>query len=314
MAATRLTDSQKHELVARYSDGATSAELAAAYGCSLNTVSRVVKAALPAEDYARLKQVRGRGSRGAAAGPEAMPEPGVTSGLEPQAEAEPQAERELVAEPRPAVVPGGMGASTPREAAERGADVSGRDAGVSGREAPARGLPAEPSQGSSLTEDGDEALDDEATLAIDDADDFGDDSAEDRADGDPDEEGEDPDADDALAPPGAAAVAGEQLSCIPIAEAALPASVYMLVDKTVELDARPLAEFTELGQLPPGEEQLQALQVFVNPRHAKRLCGRSQRVIKIPDTRVFERTARYLVAQGISRLVIENGLYSLTEA
>lgn len=64
MAATRLTDSQKNELVARYSDGATSAELAATYGCSLNTISRVVKAALPAEDYARLKQVRGGQSRG----------------------------------------------------------------------------------------------------------------------------------------------------------------------------------------------------------------------------------------------------------
>lgn len=310
MAATRLTDSQKNELVARYSDGATSAELAATYGCSLNTISRVVKAALPAEDYARLKQVRGRGSRGAAAGPDAMPEPGVASG------AEPQAERELVAEHTPAVVPGGMGASTPRDAADRGADVSGGDAGVSGMEAAVPGLPAVSSDGPSLVEDDDEASDGEATLAIDDADDFGDDSAEDRADGELDEEGDDPDADadDDLATAGAAAVAGEQLSCIPIAEAALPASVYMLVDKTVELDARPLAEFTELGQLPPGEEQLQALQVFVNPRHAKRLCGRSQRVIKIPDTRVFERTARYLVAQGISRLVIENGLYSLTEA
>ena len=54
--------------------------------------------------------------------------------------------------------------------------------------------------------------------------------------------------------------------------------------------------------------------MFVNPRNAKRLCGRSQRVIKIPDTRIFERPARYLVAQGISRLVIENGVYSLPGA
>jgi hypothetical protein len=88
----------------------------------------------------------------------------------------------------------------------------------------------------------------------------------------------------------------------------------MLVDKTVELEVRPLKEFPELGLLPPDEEERQALQVFVNPRQAKRHCGRSQRVIKIPDTRIFERTASHLLAQGISRVVIENSLYSLPGA
>ena len=51
--------------------------------------------------------------------------------------------------------------------------------------------------------------------------------------------------------------------------------------------------------------------VFSNPRQAKRHCGRTQRVIKVPDTRIFERTASYLLAQGISRVVMEGSLYSL---
>ena len=85
----------------------------------------------------------------------------------------------------------------------------------------------------------------------------------------------------------------------------------MLVDKTVELQARPLSDIAELGQLPPDEHDRQALVVFTNPRQAKRLCGRTQRVIKLPDTRVIERTAPYLLAQGISRVVIEGALYSL---
>jgi hypothetical protein len=91
----------------------------------------------------------------------------------------------------------------------------------------------------------------------------------------------------------------------------LPASVYMLVDKTVELQAKPLKDFPELGQLPAGEEERQALMVFANPRQAKRHCGRTQRVIKVPDTRILERTAPYLIAQGISRVVMEGSLYSL---
>ena len=76
MAATRLTDSQKSELVARYSAGAASAALAAAYGCSVNTVSRVVKAALAPADYEQLKQARARGVSlvEPAAGPGADPD------------------------------------------------------------------------------------------------------------------------------------------------------------------------------------------------------------------------------------------------
>jgi hypothetical protein len=51
--------------------------------------------------------------------------------------------------------------------------------------------------------------------------------------------------------------------------------------------------------------------VFVNPRQAKRHCGRTQRVIKIPDPAVLTRTAPYLLAQGISRVVIEGALFAL---
>jgi hypothetical protein len=152
-------------------------------------------------------------------------------------------------------------------------------------------------------------------LAIDDADDFGDD-ASDAAEADAHLDFDDDDTSD----PSEAFVAvpllledhhGEPALCQPLAEAPLPVSVYMLVDKTVELQAKPLKEFPELGQLPDGEEDRQALLVFANPRQAKRHCGRTQRVIKVPDTRVLERTAPYLIAQGISRVVIEGSLYSL---
>jgi hypothetical protein len=110
---------------------------------------------------------------------------------------------------------------------------------------------------------------------------------------------------------GTAARTGQPVETRPLEEASLPASAYMLVDKTVELQARPLSEFPELGLLEAEELERQALVVFGNPRQAKRQCGRSQRVIKIPDTSVFVRTSRFLVSQGISRVVIEGALYSL---
>jgi hypothetical protein len=116
---------------------------------------------------------------------------------------------------------------------------------------------------------------------------------------------------DALAALSTAARTGQPVETRPLEEASLPASAYMLVDKTVELQARPLSEFPELGLLEAEELERQALVVFGNPRQAKRQCGRSQRVIKIPDTSVFVRTSRFLVSQGISRVVIEGALYSL---
>ncbi|MFM7287064.1 MAG: helix-turn-helix domain-containing protein, partial [Cyanobium sp.] len=56
MAASRLSDAQKEDMVAAYRQGATAAALATTFGCSPNTVSRVVKAALSSDELADLKQ------------------------------------------------------------------------------------------------------------------------------------------------------------------------------------------------------------------------------------------------------------------
>ena len=258
MAASRLTDSQKNELVARYRQGAASQELAEAFGCSANTVSRVVRAALDPEEYERLKQGRSRQARGRRGESEA-----------------PDTETPAAAEP--------AGRDTTPRAAAR-------------------------------TDASDEDLEDEedgpGVLAIDDAEDFGGDGDED----DEDDLGlEEEGSDEEFVTVPVMLDGGRERTPepVPLQGAALPSSVYMLVDKTVELQARPLSEFPELGPLPPQELERQALVVFANPRQAKRQCGRSQRVIKLPDVRVLERTATYLLAQGITRVVMEGSLYSL---
>ena len=254
MAATRLTDSQKIEIVARYRAGEVSAELAEAYACSTNTVSRVVKAGLDPAEYEQLKQQRIRPLK--------------------------------VSQEQPALEP-----AAPEQAAP---ELDPSEPEPLEPEAPELEL---------LEPAGDD--EDHAVLAIDDADDFGDDANDlDFADDDL--------ADQFVAVPLLLVDhVGEPAQCQPLVDAPLPASVYMLVDKTVELQAKPLKDFPELGQLPDGEEERQALMVFANPRQAKRHCGRTQRVIKVPDTRILERTAPYLIAQGISRVVMEGSLYSL---
>lgn len=266
MAATRLSDEQKAAMVDRYREGALASELAADFGCSAATVTRVVKAALGAGEYEQLKQGRARGGRSQA-----------VVGLIPQIP-------EVELDPGPAEDPAP-------------ASVDPAPEPVSAATPPPRPVD---------TREVSEAADGASTgvLAIDDADDFGDDSD---VDGDIDGDVEQFVALPVMAMP----MAGELLECRPLEQAELPTSAYMLVDKTVELEARPLRDFLDLGTLPPEEEERRALMLFANPRKAKQLCGRSQRVIKLPDPWVLHRTARYLVAQGITRVVVEGSLYAL---
>nr|WP_255439195.1 helix-turn-helix domain-containing protein [Synechococcus sp. LTW-R] len=243
MPAPRLSESQKEELVARYRQGETAQALAASYGCSPNTVSRVLKAGIDPDELASLKkQSRSRSA--------AKP-----SEVEVETPASEPASAHVLDEANPSD------------------DEADEDAGV---------------------------------LAIDDADDFGDDG---------DDETFDDGDDSAETTAFGAAAAAELIDPIPLLPGLLPSSVYMLVDKAVELQAKPLNEFPELGSLPETEQARQALMLFTNPRQAKRQCGRSQRVIKVPDSDVLQRRSSYLVAQGITRLVVEGGLlYSLPEA
>jgi hypothetical protein len=105
--------------------------------------------------------------------------------------------------------------------------------------------------------------------------------------------------------------AGERTVSRPLPLAQLPGSLYLLVDKEVELRGTRLTDLSELSPLAPEEEPHQAMVMFANPRNAKRQAGRSQRVIKVPDPSLLERTAPYIRAQGITRVVLEGVLYAL---
>ena len=159
----------------------------------------------------------------------------------------------------------------------------------------------------------DSLKDDESSLALDDADDFddfGEDPAEELAEADDNSSAE---TFTELVPLlGVGDLSDRPLNqAQPFSVDLLPDSAYMLVDKVVELDARPLKEFPELGLLDDAEQERQGLCLFASPRAAKRQCGRSQRVIKVPDTAVFQRTSSYLLARGITRLVLDGTVIAL---
>lgn len=108
---------------------------------------------------------------------------------------------------------------------------------------------------------------------------------------------------------------GEDLVQIyPFADAELPRTCYLVIDRSAELITRPLQEFGELGDLPSAELSENTLPVFDNHRVAKRFANRrTQRIVKIPDSRILRKTTPYLQSKGITRLLIDGQVYSLTE-
>ena len=313
MPAARLSDSQKAEVAERFRAGEGLQPLAEAYGCSPNTVSRAVKAALDPGEYDRLKE---RNRRSAPPHKEpadpVVPELTASEGKEPAGVGDGDGDREG----------DGDGSERAEEAASFELDLASGNTDTPASPVaagfPAAAIAHQPPQrpirrlGQRTPADAPAADREEgpAVLAIDDADDFGEDESDDDlaldADGD-DSEGQ------SFVPVPLLEVVDDhtEIRPLPLTAADLRGSAWMLVDKTVELQAKPLSEFTELGRLPVEEQDRQALMVFVNPRQAKRHCGRTQRVIKIPDPAVFTLTAPYLLAQGISRVVIEGALFAL---
>ncbi|MEG4395849.1 hypothetical protein [Microcoleus sp. BROC3] len=101
------------------------------------------------------------------------------------------------------------------------------------------------------------------------------------------------------------------IQVLPLSEASVPKICYLVVDRAAELITRPLKAFGELGQIPPAEIREKTLAVFDNHRVARRFATRNQRVFKIPDGRLLQKAAPYLLAKGITRLLIDGQVYSI---
>jgi transposase-like protein len=98
---------------------------------------------------------------------------------------------------------------------------------------------------------------------------------------------------------------------LPLSQATFPRICYLVIDRAAELIVKPLAEFADLGEIPQDEIRQRTLPVFDNHRIAKRFSHRRERVIKVPDGRMLQKTSRHLQEKGITRLLIDGHIYSL---
>ncbi|MEL6604783.1 MAG: helix-turn-helix domain-containing protein [Cyanobacteria bacterium J06614_10] len=333
MAPRKLSDSDKNEIIDLYREpGETTSTLAERFGVSNSTVSRILKNALPSEEYSELiAQKRMAGSdksdtpkRSRAKRRKSAERSAKSNGAIAAKDTAAADDTDEAQNPTKTVAPPKLKKAdkdTAEQAAEAPTDKPRRRRRRSRRKEEEDGqLPLletaadaeeeiEATESPVLSVDDDEDEDDDL-LGLDETlgDDFGDDD-------DLDDEDEDDEADDGgVELPKPKLQPESAVEIMPLAQAVLPKPCYLVVDMRAELITRPLREFADLGQIPSSEETANTLPVFDNHRVARRFSRNKQRVIKVPDGSLITRTRPYLQAKGITRLLVDGQVFDLVTA
>lgn len=103
----------------------------------------------------------------------------------------------------------------------------------------------------------------------------------------------------------------KELSSVPITNVELPNIVYMIVDKCIELEIKLLNEYPDWQFLPAEDLNRKTIEIFYDLKNAKRKCNKNQKVLKVPNSKVFEIVSPILRSRGISRIITEEYLISL---
>lgn len=306
MAPRKLLDSEKIDIIALYREtGDTTSTLASRYNVSNSTISRLLKSRLPADEYEILVQQK-RAAAGKGQPPQQMPtresneevldqlEASVDPSLpESQSASQSQTERET---PPSQIIQTEIPLQiTPTASPD--SEVDGTIAEVDDDSYQAQVSAIEELLGEELLPEDPEDRDEDD-----------DDYSEDEDESSPDRRLF---AKQSLTLAGLGKKSQTLIQIMPLSEAELPKICYVVIDKAAELITRPLKDFSELGKIPPAENGSATLPIFENHRVARRFSKRSHRVIKVPDGSMLQKVSSYLLAKGISRLLIDGQVYSL---
>ncbi len=103
----------------------------------------------------------------------------------------------------------------------------------------------------------------------------------------------------------------KDLSSIPIAEMNFPKTVYMIVDRKIELETKYLKDYPQWQFLSEDELNRKTIEIHNDIKVAKSLCNKEQKVIKVPNTNIFRLVTPFLLSKGISRIVSTDNLIAL---
>ncbi len=98
---------------------------------------------------------------------------------------------------------------------------------------------------------------------------------------------------------------------VPISDVDFPKTVFMIVDKKIELEIKNLKDYPKWHFLSQEDLKRKAIEIFYDLKIAKSFCNKEQKVIKVPNTSIFKKVAPILLSRGISRIVSSDKLIAL---
>ena len=341
MSPRKLTEDDKQEILQQYRNSeATTSTLAKSYEVSSSTISRFLKNKLSSAEYEDLIQQkrlartpRGEKSSGTKTSTEKKKtktkskksEPAASEQLQEslveQTVAETVEEPELPQEPKPTLTRRRRRSTSTQPESEPLTPAANAPEEDEPDKAPAKLILDRPSSKNAEDIPRSERLilkSDRIELEEEDEDDAVDlitlkemlgEDLEDIND-EEDEEDEDWDEDEISFPQRASSISNIQI--LPLSQASFPRTCYLVIDRSAELIVKPLADFADLGSIPDAEEKQRTLPVFENHHIAKRFSHRRERVIKVPDGRMIQKTSHHLQDKGITRLLMDGQIYSLS--
>jgi transposase-like protein len=336
MAPRKLSDSDKQDITKIYCQpGETTSTVATKFDVSSSTVSRVLKQMLSDDDYGKLMQWKRGGERGSvdlsfdvpapeqdaeAAGSEAAKQKSPEDATQAAQAEEDDAEVENTSEKGPQRR--SRQRSTTRKSSaqkkeEQNEEPSPSESAEDEAVEPTVEPPKVTKDSKKLIKKSDRVNDNVADNNDDVAawvseglaaeDDY--DSEEDDDDWDEEEDwDDDSEEDDEYVPQ---TPRQEVLAILSFNDFAVKKPCYLVVDRLAELITCPLKEFSELGSIPEEEGQARTLPIFDNHRVARRFARRNQRIIKVPNGLMINKTQEYLQAKGITRLLFDGQVYAL---
>ena len=103
----------------------------------------------------------------------------------------------------------------------------------------------------------------------------------------------------------------KEITSKPILNYKFPCTVYMLINKTIELEIKTLRDYPEWSYLPEKDLNRMCLEIFDDHNYAKKLCSKNQKLIKIPNPNVFSIASDLLKSKGITRIIFNKLLLAL---
>ena len=103
----------------------------------------------------------------------------------------------------------------------------------------------------------------------------------------------------------------KDFSSIPISDIDFPKTMFMIVDKKVELEIKYLKDYPRWQFLSKEDLKRKTIEIFYDLKIAKSFCSKEKKVIKVPNTSIFKTVAPILISRGISRIVTSDKLISL---